>query len=49
MANKETNEAIARNMLESVSQLLDAKLEVVIWKNSSGESGRTIKLTTQDN
>lgn len=49
MASKETNEAIARNLLDSISKLLDAEIEIVTWVKSTGESGRTIKLTTKDN
>lgn len=48
MASKETNEAIARNLIDSISSLLNAKVEIITWVNSSGKSGKTIKLTTED-
>ncbi len=49
MANKAINEAIARNLLDSLSKLLDAKVEIVTWVKSTGQTGKTIKLTTEDN
>ena len=49
MANKTTNEAIARTMIDSLSKLLDAEVEVVTWVTSTGQTGKTIKLTTKDN
>ena len=49
MTNKATNEAIARNLIESLSKLLDAEVTVVTWVTSTGETGKTIKLTTKDN
>ena len=48
MATKATNEAIARNLIDSLSQLLGADVEVVTWVKSTGETGRTIKLTVED-
>ena len=49
MANKTTNEAIARNMIDSLSKLLGAKVEIITWVKSTGQTGKTIKLTTEDN
>ena len=48
MANKTTNEAIARNLISSLCQLLGAKAELVTWVKSTGESGQTITITTED-
>ena len=47
-AKKVTNEAIARNLFESIEKLLGAKQQTTIWKDSSGNSGKTIKFIIKD-
>ena len=47
-AKKVTNEAIARNLFESIKKLLGAEQQTTIWKDSSGNSGKTIKFIIKD-
>ena len=41
-------DAIARGLVTSLCKLLGAKAELVTWVKSTGESGQTITITTED-